>query len=262
MMIEVSAPGRNARGAVRRLHCCLGLLLILGTGASAAKERISILDFVVSPAARADVSSDASQDLTQQVRDAATSLIDPKRFEVMTRENILVMLPPGVKSLAECEGQCEVETARNLGSRWHVVGDVKKVGTKLVLSVRLYDVAGGTQLAGFRLSGATVDALDDSVGIKARELVLRIPGAGSSMSGAAKTIGRLPREAETDSIGSPSGNGSISAIDSSAERSGKTAPVLHRADTDTAETGIPLLKDIPLLGGFFRHRVENAGGSR
>ena len=160
----MSAPSRIA-----------SIALLAAAVAWGAKERISILDFQVSSAARADVGPDASQDLTQQVRDVATSLMDPSRFEIMTRENILVMLPPG-KSLSECEGQCEVETARNIGSRWHVVGDVKKVGRRLVLSVRLYDVVGGSQLSGFRVVGSGVDELVDSAGPRSRELLRKVPG--------------------------------------------------------------------------------------
>ena len=162
-----------------RVRCqfILFLLLVQATLCSAAKERISILDFMVSPDAKRLVNVDASKDLTQQVRDAATRLLDSARFEIMTRENILVMLPPG-KNLSECEGQCEVEMARNLGARWHVVGDVGRVGRKLVLSVRLYDVASGTQLGGVRIEGKDVDELVDNVGPRAVELLGKIPATG------------------------------------------------------------------------------------
>ena len=156
------------------------VLLLVAVHSHAAKECISILDFTVNPTAVHDVTGDAIQDLTQQVRDQATGMIDPARFEVMTRENILVMLPPGRKDLAECEGRCEVETARNIGARWHVVGDVKKVGRKLVLSIRLYDVRGGAELDGVRVEGADVDALSDDVASKARILLSRVPGLGLS----------------------------------------------------------------------------------
>jgi len=158
-----------------RFHSTLSLLLLLVPACFAGKERISILDFSVGTSARQFVNSDETQDLTQQVRDQATHYVDTSKFEIMTRENILVMLPPGRKSLGECEGQCEVEMARNLGSRWHIVGDVKKVGSKLVLSIRLYDVASGTQLGGERIDGLTVDALAEGVAAKAESLLGRIP---------------------------------------------------------------------------------------
>ena len=160
-----------------RWQSTFAALVLLASLCCAGKERISILDFTrLDPLAKKSVTESEIQDLTQQVRDVATGLLDTSRFEVMTRENILVMLPPGKKDLSECEGQCEVETARNLGSRWHVVGDVKKVGTRLVLSVRLYDVVGGTQLGGVRAIGSNVDALVDAVSPKARELLAKIPG--------------------------------------------------------------------------------------
>ena len=158
----------------------LPILFALAALSHAAKERVSILDFTTSPTARKAVDADASKYLTQQVRDAATSLLDAGRFDIMTRENILVMLPPGKKDLTECEGQCEIETARNIGSRWHVVGDVKKVGTRLVLSIRLYDVGSGTQLSGVSVKETTVDALGDKVESAAKELLTKIPGVAAS----------------------------------------------------------------------------------
>lgn len=174
---------------MRIVNSSFAFALLVATLACAAKERISILDFSVSATAKKAVNQDASQDLTQQVRDAATNMIDPAKFEVMTRENILVMLPPGKKDLSECEGQCEVETARNLGSRWHVVGDVKKVGSALVLSIRLYDVLAGTSMSGERIEGAHVDVLVRKVAASAQRLLGKIPGLKSRIKNEEGMVG-------------------------------------------------------------------------
>ena len=181
------------------------LVLFLAAASSAAKERVSILDFSVSVSARKVVSGDEGQYLTQQVRDVATGLLDASRFEILTRENILVMLPPGKKDLSECEGQCEVETARNIGSRWHVVGDVKKVGTRLVLSIRLYDVENGSQLGGTSVRQTTVDGLIDNVASAARDLLGRIPQCVPGAAGPGSRPGMVAISAGCFEMGSGAG---------------------------------------------------------
>src|SRR5204863_8468414 len=45
---------------------------------------------------------------------------------VMTRENIMVLLQAGGKTLADCEGECEVDTGRRLGADYVISGDMLK----------------------------------------------------------------------------------------------------------------------------------------
>ena len=167
------------------------LLVLSGAVASfASKDRISILNFEIHGVARSIVTPEEIQDLSQQVRDQAAALVDTSKFEIMTLESILVMLPPG-KSLSECEDQCEVVTARNIGSRWHVVGDVKKVGRRLVLSMRLYDVSSGTLLGGDRVVGAGIDEIVDSASAHSARLLRRIPGVGTPHPPSAALLPRI-----------------------------------------------------------------------
>ena len=52
--------------------------------------------------------------LTERVRGVAQGRASDALM-LMTRANLLALLPPGV-DLADCEGECEVETGRSIGA--------------------------------------------------------------------------------------------------------------------------------------------------
>ena len=64
-------------------------------------------------------------------------------FQVMTRENVLVILEAAGRKLEDCEGECEVDTGRRLGA-------------DLVISGEVYRVAGGA----VALTGAILLTVD------------------------------------------------------------------------------------------------------
>jgi hypothetical protein len=84
-------------------------------------------------------------------------------LKVFTRENMLVILEASGKTLANCEGECEVETGRRLGADLVVSGDVVKVGKNFKLDLRLHETKEGRLLAGSQAAGASVEDLDAAV---------------------------------------------------------------------------------------------------
>jgi hypothetical protein len=107
--------------------------------------------------------------LTDVVRGAV--LQSAPRLAVMTRENLLVLLQASGKDLAECEGECEVDTGRRIGADAVVSGDLLKFGARLKLSLRLHETKGGRLLAAAVASGATLEDLDAEVQKRAAELL-------------------------------------------------------------------------------------------
>jgi hypothetical protein len=107
--------------------------------------------------------------LTDVVRGAV--LQAAPRLAVMTRENLLVLLQASGKDLAECEGECEVDTGRRIGADAVVSGDLLKFGARLKLSLRLHETKGGRLLAAAVASGATLEELDTEVQKKTAELL-------------------------------------------------------------------------------------------
>jgi hypothetical protein len=50
------------------------------------------------------------------------------KLRLMTKENILLLLPNGQTDLANCEAGCEVETGRRLGADLIITGELRRVG--------------------------------------------------------------------------------------------------------------------------------------
>src|SRR4051812_28874614 len=53
---------------------------------------------------------------TDQIREGALAAVDARKLEVITRENLLVLLKASGKALEDCEGECEVETGKRIGA--------------------------------------------------------------------------------------------------------------------------------------------------
>lgn len=99
--------------------------------------------------------------LADQVRAAVKAELPAAK--VITRENMLVLLQASGKDLANCEGECEVDTARRIGADLVVSGELLKFGTQYKLNLKLHDVRSGELLAGAVAAGTTADDLDKAV---------------------------------------------------------------------------------------------------
>jgi hypothetical protein len=101
---------------------------------------------------------------------------------VMSRENMLVLLQAQGKQLADCEGECEVETGRRVGADLVVSGELLRVGETLKASLRLHETRSGTLLGAATAAGLTAEELDSRLGPAVQQLVasLRRPPAGAA----------------------------------------------------------------------------------
>ena len=151
--------------AVARLPAAATPQAAAPPNAKVPKGRVAILDL---KSGTKDLSADDVRYFGDMVR-AATLKAAPQ-LEVMTRENLLVLLQASGKDLANCEGECEVDTGRRIGADAIVSGEVLKIGTRYKLTLRLHDTHDGRLLGGAVASGRTIDELDDSVGKAAMEL--------------------------------------------------------------------------------------------
>ncbi len=92
-------------------------------------------------------------------------------LKVITRENLLVLLAAQGKNLAECEGECEVETGRRIGADLVISGELLEVGRSLKLNLKLHDTHEGRLLSGAVAAGADIDELDRHTGAAVAELI-------------------------------------------------------------------------------------------
>ncbi len=109
----------------------VGLLVVaLAAAGPLEGKRVAVLEFK-NPTKRELSSLDA---MTDEARGGAAALLGPQGALVLTKENMneVLKLSGGVCR----EGECEVETARNLGVDFFVTGTLNEADGALLLSVR------------------------------------------------------------------------------------------------------------------------------
>ena len=137
------------------------------------KKLVGVLEF----ANHAGISAYEIGTVTDMVRIAARERLPEKAFVVMTRENLLKLLPPG-QSLERCgEGGCEVDVGRQIGADYIVAGEVGKFGSSLQVKMKLYDTRSGDLVAGQIAEAKDLDGLKEPIGTKAAALFSKLSGA-------------------------------------------------------------------------------------
>ncbi len=131
-----------------------------------ASGKLAVLDFRNSAN---DLASDNVRYFADVVR-GATLKASPN-LDVMTRENLLVLLQATGKDVASCEGECEVDTGRRIGADVVISGEVLRVGSRYKISLKLHDTHDGRLLSTGVASGKTVDELDEALESAATELL-------------------------------------------------------------------------------------------
>ena len=120
--------------------------------------------------------------LTDELRRIAVeSLPAYMGYTIMTRENIIAMLPPD-KSVEDCEGGCLVETGKNISADYIAQARVGNFGKSLSVTVELYETASGRLLSSFIGRGKDAEDLLKKIENKAPALFSAIKG-GQEFSG-------------------------------------------------------------------------------
>ena len=137
----------------------LFFLLITFLASLAMATHVAVLETVAEENAKDSVSLTDRRYLTNVLREQAVQQLPVEQnFVIMTRDNISVMLPPGM-ALEDCEGSCLAETGRNISADFICQARVGKFGGMLTLSAELYETAGNKLIASFNGRGADVNEL-------------------------------------------------------------------------------------------------------
>ena len=149
-------------------------ILLLGLVAWASATHVAVLETVAEENAKDSVSMTDRRYLTNVLREQAVQQLPVEQnFVIMTRDNISVMLPPGM-ALEDCEGSCLAETGRNISADFICQARVGKFGGMLTLSAELYETAGNKLIASFNGRGANVNELLELIEQKSPNFFRRI----------------------------------------------------------------------------------------
>jgi formylglycine-generating enzyme required for sulfatase activity/TolB-like protein len=175
----------RAAGAAASL-AALAFALALGVGAARAEpapapaRHIAVLEFTAAKGLDID-----RHFFSDRVR--AELLRRPTGLMVMTQENTVQLLAAQGKTLADCEGECEVETAKKLGAEFVISGRITKAGSRLALTMRLHSTGEGRLLKSVDALGKTPDELIDASSKAIEALLAALPGSGASSGAGGKT---------------------------------------------------------------------------
>lgn len=121
--------------------------------------------------------------LTDELRRiAVTCLPAYMGYTIMTRENIIAMLPPD-KSVEDCEGGCLVETGKNIAADYIAQARVGNFGKSVSVTVELYETASGKLVSSFIGRGRDAEDLLKEIQDKAPAMFSAIKGGQGSSGG-------------------------------------------------------------------------------
>jgi TolB-like protein len=124
-----------------------------------------------------DLDPDILMTFSDTVRGGTLQALEPYGVVVMTRENMLVLLRDMGKK--ECgEGDCEVETARNIGADYVISGKVVRVEQSYFVTLKLHETQGGSLLGTDTVEGASQVELLRALREHARQLTAAAFGPG------------------------------------------------------------------------------------
>jgi TolB-like protein len=140
-------------------------------------KRMAVLEF-----AGKNMDEDILMTFSDTVRGGALQGLEPHGVVVMTRENMMVLLRDMGKK--ECgEGDCEVETARNIGADYVISGKVVRIEQIYAVTLKLHETQGGSLLGTDTVEGSSQIDLLRSLREHSRQLVTAAfgPAPGSTL---------------------------------------------------------------------------------
>ena len=136
-------------------------------------KRLAVLEFTGS----GDVKVAVLRLLSDRVRAGVLDSVRRSHLAVMTRESMLAVLRDMGKQNCQ-EGECEVETARNIGADFVVSGEVLFLNHTYLVTLKLHETAKGNLLSTLSARGKNELELVDQLQTAAAELAMQ--GLGSN----------------------------------------------------------------------------------
>jgi hypothetical protein len=146
----------------------VAVLLFAATPSAADHPRLAVLEFYLARGLDLDRIY-----LSDRVREVFGERA-PYLF-IMTRESAEVLLAAQGKTMAECQGECEVETGKKLGADFIVSGRITKFGSWLLLTLRLHSTSEARLLRAVEAKGKDADALLEACEKTIGDLVAALP---------------------------------------------------------------------------------------
>jgi len=183
----------------------ISILAALFAAAAQAANVVAVLEIIAT--GEVDLKISEFRYLTDELRNNARTTLPQNRFTILTRDNILQLMPPDEKE-AECLNEsCAVDIGRAIGAEYITQGYVGKFGDMLTLTVELYETMSGNLLGSFLTESKEVMGLLATIREKAPALFANIKESGevkkqefNNNSQLSTLNSQLPKKSNTSSI--------------------------------------------------------------
>jgi TolB-like protein len=119
------------------------MLIMVQTVAVFAINNVAVLELLPNTSIEGKISIEEGRHLTDELRRQAVMTLPRGEYSVLTRDNIIALIPPDEKE-AECLAEsCAIEIGRAIGAEYISQGTIGKFDGKLTISVELYETMGG-----------------------------------------------------------------------------------------------------------------------
>ncbi|MCL2100385.1 MAG: hypothetical protein FWH22_01575 [Fibromonadales bacterium] len=148
------------------------LLSLLLIAAVAHAQIVAVLE-IIPNSEEVDLSISEFRHLTDELRNRARETL-PRGYSILTRDNIIQLLPPAEDKSQCLDESCAVEIGRAIGAEYVTQGFVGKFQGMLTLTVELYESMSGNMLGSFVTESNDAKGLLGTIREKAPSLFAKL----------------------------------------------------------------------------------------
>jgi len=146
------------------------LTFFLVAQAAFAVNNVAVLELIYNESVAEIIKIEESRHMTDELRRQAVMALPKGEYSVLTRDNIIALIPPDEKE-AECLAQgCAVDIGRAIGAEYITQGTIGKFGNKLTISVELYETISGKLLSSIVFESSDIEGLLTAIRDQAKPL--------------------------------------------------------------------------------------------
>jgi len=166
----------------KKIHLILFLTI---TQASFAISNVAVLELLHNESVTDHIRIEESRHLTDELRRQAVTVLPQDAYSVLTRDNIIALLPPDEKE-AECLAEsCAVEIGRAIGVEYITQGSIGMFANKFTISIELYETMSGKLISSIVFESDNIDGLLNAIRTEAKPLfqsIINSRAAGSEVA--------------------------------------------------------------------------------
>jgi len=202
---------------MNKISKILLILLIGGIGVQTHAQKILAVLEIVPNNETIELQISEYRHLTDELRTRAREALPRTGYSILTRDNIVSLLPQDEEARECLAESCAVEIGRAIGAEYITQGFIGKFGEMMTLTVELYESMSGNLLGSFVTESKDIMGLLATIREKAPGLFSHLKTGGVEISGELKV-----ESGELKSQEAQENNSQLSTLNSQPEKKSKT----------------------------------------